>query len=555
MKFTIHSIITKVAKCLICYVIGILAFSSCVDDEYDFDKASWKYTFNPKLALTIGNTTFRIDSVLNKFENNEYIHSTDSGLIYIVYDKDLQFYKGGEKFSISKTQGNINLVLNTSLFSFAVYPASGKVTIDTTINYPVTFGTSQRIDSMALKNMILQMAVNSTVAQPGKLVVSFPGIAKQNVQLKDSFDITALSFNETHTKNGAGHKLKFKNVVPGTSDFQVRITYTLTGTPGTRIGPGQLSFNLSTSNIEYTLLYGYLGQENLLNITDTIDLSIFNNDITDRIEWKDPNLTLFLNNSYVVLPIRLNINNVSVISRNNTIYNINLSPNPVDLKYPKNGELFMKDTLVYTKSNNPNLFNAIEKTPKYLRFHVDAFSNPRGDEGLENIIKDTSTIRIKSHFYLPLWFRSGEFGTVDTMDFNLRESMGDNLDSIESMLFRIVSENGMPIDMHFQVYFTDNNYFIIDSIFHNSNNKVLSGGKVGSNDRVISPVRSVLDIKFTKEQLKALLNTKKMLVRVYANTVDYSPVNGKYVKFFTDYKFKLSFACQFQAKFSGYLNK
>jgi hypothetical protein len=141
------------------------------------------------------------------------------------------------------------------------------------------------------------------------------------------------------------------------------------------------------------------------------------------------------------------------------------------------------------------------------------------------------------------------------MDFNLRESMGDNLDSIESMLFRIVSENGMPIDMHFQVYFTDNNYFIIDSIFHNSNNKVLSGGKVGSNDRVISPVRSVLDIKFTKEQLKALLNTKKMLVRVYANTVDYSPVNGKYVKFFTDYKFKLSFACQFQAKFSGYLNK
>jgi hypothetical protein len=526
------------------------SFYSCFDDKYDFNRISPGYTLNPKLAITIGSTVLTIDSILSHMDSSQYIHTTDSGLIYVVYDKNLQFYRGEDKFDIP-AQNNLNVTLPP--MAIGIFPGSGTITIAIdTFHIPVTFGTDQIIDSIDIKQLLLNTTVNNTYNHPSNLTFTFPTITRNKLPFQQTFGLLGNS-SQTRSDDAAGYMLKFSSVAPGRSYIDMQVSYTMYGTAGSAVGPGTFSMSLNIDSLKYHALFGYAGYKNLLNFDDTLDLSFLNNYITNKIDWKNPQVTVSISNSYIIMPIRFTASDLVVYSKiDNKTYNVTVDPNPVDLKYPSRLGDAMKDSITYEKIKNKNLFDAIESVPEYLSFHFDAYSNPDHIISHENIIVDTSTIRIKVHFYLPIWFRSGGFGTTDTMDFDLQDIAGDALDSIQEMLLRIVAENGLPVDMKLQVYFTDSSFRILDSLYHTSNTKILLGGVLGTNDRVISPTRKVIDASFNEHQLRNIKNTKKLLIKIFLNTAEWNSTNGRYVKFYSDYKFKLSFAVKFKAKFAGY---
>jgi len=74
---------------------------------------------------------------------------------------------------------------------------------------------------------------------------------------------------------------------------------------------------------------------------------------------------------------------------------------------------------------------------------------------------DTSQVDPNLRLYLPIWFKAGNFGTVDTIKSpfsDLLNQNGKNKNSIESMLFRIISENTLPVDINLQIIFADSIY-------------------------------------------------------------------------------------------------
>jgi len=120
----------------------------------------------------------------------------------------------------------------------------------------------------------------------------------------------------------------------------------------------------------------------------------------------------------------------------------------------------------------------------------------------------------------------------------LGSSLGDK-DTIDAMIFRIKSENGMPVDMKLQIIFADANF---NTLTQTDSIKIVAAGKVDSS------VVSYSDIKFLKTQLNQLKNTKKLLIKVYLNTANNGPS-----RFYIDSSLKLTFGCYFHAKIQRYL--
>ncbi len=544
--------IKKYLQLIIFLIIGGISFYSCFDDNYDLKKISGQYEINPRFAITIGTSVFTIDSILNKLDTTNYVHQTDSGLLYIVYDKDLQFYKAEDQFPFTNSfQTNQPFSIpDTSL----VFPPSGKITLTQTFYDTIYFKSDQIIDSVHIKHLTFTIQCNSNNPNPGQLKFTFPSIKNNTIAFADSIPLTSGVNNQTVNEDAAGYMLTFTSPHSGYSVLPIRFDYSLTGTSGNSIGSGLPSIHVDVTDLSYYAMYGYAGYTNLLGntgVTDSIYLSILDQDILKNynIQWADPRLKLFVTNSYVIMPIRFYASNMST---NSQAITINSSVNPVDLPYPNNMGSIVNDSVVYSKSNT-NLFDAIQQKPGYIKFHFDAWSNPDKNTGIENIVVDTSSLKIKAEFYLPIWFRSGGFGTTDTMNFDIEKTAGKDLDSIEYMLFRVVSENGMPVDMSLQVYFTDSLCTTIyGTLYNTKKDTILKAGILGPDDRVISPTREILTTTFNPDQLKALKQTKKLLIKVFLNTAEWNNTNGRYVKFFSDYNFKLSFAVKFQAKFGGY---
>lgn len=528
---------------------GIL-FNSCFKD-YDVNKLSTVFEADPRLAFTIGSTTIRLDEVLKKLDSvkyiNQYHSGPDSGLIYVVYDKDLQFFFGQDLFAIP-TQNSFNFNIDASSFPFAVFPPGGKIPFSTTINYPISFGTDQRIDSIHIKSMLIDIKVNSSCA--GSLKITFPGITLNKDTLSGSVQLTA-NVNKDLPINADNYFLRFASAATGSSNLALRLDLTLTGNPGDPIGSG-LSFNMTTSNFNFYAMYGYAGYTNLLNINDTINLSLLNNNITKNIQWADPRLKLYITNSYVILPIQFNASNMSTNSQSITL---NSSINPVDLLYPSSMGSIKNDTIVYSNTNT-NLFQALQQNPEYVTFHFDAWSNPNKNTSIENVIVDTSSLKLKAEFYLPIWLRAGSLSTYDTLSFDLASSLdslnnGKDSINIESMLLKIASENGMPISLKLQVYFANINNNHVGTLI-DTTNAILAAAPVDPvTEKVTASTKSLLPVSLNSTQLNALKKTKKLLIGVYFSTTDFYKDKTKYVKFMADYKFKLTFSCKFYAKAKG----
>jgi hypothetical protein len=531
-----------------------ICINSCVDDKFDLDpnKISHEIVYDPRVALTIGSTTFLMDSILNHLDTAAYINYTHDGLMYIDYSKDLQSFKGEDKIPIPGDANTMPMTLYNAIFGTPTFPGSGEVVFNITALLPITFLPGHTIDSINLKNMLLNVSVNSYFNQPGSIIITFLGLVKNNKYMADTFQLPAS--NETISKNGQGYMMKFDSAVPGISYLPFNIRYKLTGTPNSIINPlDSVLISFAASDLKYNVLYGYVGQGNLMDITDTLDLGFLNNELIKNIKWADPQMIVTMKNSYVVMPVQLINDRMDVVSKvsptlTHITFDNSIDPanpvNPKTLKYPTQISGIALDTVKYDNSNTvPKLFDAIQNSAEYLVFRYRAESNPGGVKR-QNIVIDSSSIDVKVKVHLPIYFSSSGFGTTDTMDFDLGSSLGDK-DTIDAMIFRINSESTMPVDMNMQIIFADADF---DTLTKTETIKIVAAGQVDNSGKVTSPSKYSSDIKFNKTQLDKMKSTKKILIHVYLNTAD-----SKSVKFYIDSSLKLTFGCYFHGRIQRYL--
>jgi hypothetical protein len=537
-------------KAILKIIISVLlmvsvCLQSCINDKYDLSKTSKQAEFNPSLALSVGTTIFRMNDVLKNLDSTSLIQHYPSGLLYLVYEKDLIAYRGDSVITIP-SQNPLPIPLPSVLLP-ANFSATGIAEYVQAVDFPFLVNSGQTLDSIDIKDMIFTIAVSPDYNQPGTLIISFPDLVKNKQVYADTFNIIAGTYtNQTQNKNAAGYRMKITNT-SGSPTIPVKLDFKLTGTPNSPVLPGLLTINISVGNLKYYAIYGYIGKNNLLNVTDSFDISILNHNLVNNIHWANPSIRILTKNSYIVVPVNLLISDMKVFSSvNNHFYDVNISPtiNPYSIKYPPIAGRIVTDSVVYDTSNT-NLFTQIQKAPQYLRFHVDANSNPNGNTGKENMVMDSSTVKVNVRFTLPISFSDTTgFGTTDTLNMDLSKSFGKNGDSIQinSMLFRIISENGFPINMNLQLILADSGFNHKDTLV---NQQILRPGLV-VNGKVLP---YTIDIPYPSKTDKVSSNsynlnkTKKLLAKVQISTA-----TSTFVNFYSYNYLKLSFAFQIKPK-------
>ncbi len=575
---------TKIAQIFI-FLLSILYLISCVDKEFDLNRLSTEIEYNPKLAITIGTVSIELGDLLSDYTLPEYLKDNPDGSMLFIYEKDLPSFRAEQKINVPD---QLPIVIPALAFP-ATIPASGEAIAQTTIDVPIVFSNNEKIDSMLVKSLSLSLtgtsSYNSAFSQ--ELSLTFENMNKdtvisstpQRISYVETVPISSIVNYITPNKyNAYRYMLTFTSVSPGNSTTKLKVVFKLRGTPGTPINPASsLNLVLKVEELKYRIMYGYIGQLDLLNITDTIDLSILGRELSKNIEWYKPQLKIEIKNSYKV-PADFLIQSLFVTTYNNQL--IDVSPNNAltegnNPKYPIKrpavlGQWAYDSVLCEKQKGYNSFYHALEtQSPTNLIYTVISHANPYGEPTNStdyNILTDTSMVTGKMIFSLPIWLRSPGFGFTDTMDFDLSNMNNNNDDNnnddeenntkvtLNSMLFRIISYNQMPIDMELQVYFVDENYNILDSLYKTGDKYILRSGNIDeATGKVLTPKLWKKDAIFDQSQLKRIENTKKIIYNVKYISADYENTKP-YVKFFKDSKLKLTFAAQFQPNIHIYDN-
>jgi hypothetical protein len=276
-------------------------------------------------------------------------------------------------------------------------------------------------------------------------------------------------------------------------------------------------------------LFGYLGQSEFIMPMDTTKMTLFSNIQSGSIYFDDPKMTLSIVNTYG-MPLDATLSPLSAILNNGT--NIPLTgpiPTPL-IDYPAAyGQVARTD--IYFDKNNSNIQQIINSAPKYFVYGLDAGTN--SPLPTYNFMSDSSVFKADIRFELPLKGYASGFVVQDTIDF----SIGD-INELESVIFRLNVSNGFPINAYTQVYFTDENYNVLDSLIQNFQNRIIESADLASDGRTTIPTKRMTDESFAGSRMQHLFDAKKVIIHGELTTKD-APLTM--IDLYDDYKldFKL----------------
>lgn len=213
----------------------------------------------------------------------------------------------------------------------------------------------------------------------------------------------------------------------------------------------------------FSYLEGSFGRQVFDIPSGQIPFNTFRNYISGQINFDDPKLIISVDNS-LGLPIEPRINNLSVITR----FGLNLpltspifSPGNLIFDYPALNEIGeSKQTIIELNKDNSNILNILDEQTTAVFFDIDAIAFPDDDQETIGFIRDDGRIDIKSELILPV------AGTVESYvlfdDYPIDSLEIENAEELE---FNLGVENGLPIDVKFQIHFVSPSYSILDSLF------------------------------------------------------------------------------------------
>jgi hypothetical protein len=149
---------------------------------------------------------------------------------------------------------------------------------------------------------------------------------------------------------------------------------------------------------------------------------------------------------------------------------------------------------------------------------------------------------------LPLWGYVYNFNSRDTADVDLTDLFND-YNPLKRALVRIDIQNGFPVEAYGQVYFVDENYQILDSVFYTYEERILAAAEVDANGRVLDYSRKVTKIEYDQDRLDKLRTCKYVVYGGQANST--ASQANEVVKIYKDYRIKFDIGFEVDLEVGG----
>ena len=529
-------------KILSLFIVATVVLSGCKKGRYDFDKLAtteWK----PSLAAPAINSTLTVYDVLAHTDSNDIvIIDSLSGLVSLVYKGNLYSYNPSNILTLTDQSTNNTISLTPT--QQTTLSGSGSVTV--TNSQTVTYNTSSaNLDSIILKAGTLDFNINSSFQHNGSITISIPALKKNGVPFSATytFNYTGTPISISSSTNMQDYHFDLTQNGNTTNTFDINYSLTLNYISGNSTN-GSISVSTGMNNWDFYSVFGDFGNVQIASDIDSILVKIFNSTITGYFELVDPKLNLYVHNSMGV-PAEVIFNTLQSVNVNTgqvtPIVNQGF-PNPWQINAPTvsqiGSEVVTKMTI---DKSNSDITNIITPTPKYVVIQSDANANPSSMPAQYNFMTDTSKMHIRAELELPLIGFAYGMTFVDTIPFEF----GDNVEEIESVLFRSIITNGFPFKSNIQIYFADSNYVVLDSLYA-PNTEIIQSGITNNDGRVIQKTEKLTDVTFTQNRMPNVLNAKYVIIRAVGESLN--GTNSQISKIYEDYTIQVRLSLKVNGK-------
>lgn len=535
----------KMLKKGMIFVAFSLFVFSC--KKLEFDKIA-STAWNPNLAVPLAYSTFGVYDILALTDSNDLvITDPQTGELSLVYRGELFSNTAQEVVQIPNLNENIDLTPSDLVLLPNVAFPNGQ-TIQSNIENTIELNTNSGVElhTLRLKEGTFSVQISTQLRHDVEIVLTLPEFTQNGSPITRTVNLDyAGSVPQT-----ANVSINLQNAVAdltlnGTTvnSFEMITDVTITGTGQPITGTESVSMDLNLTGLEFENATGYFGQQNFTVSNDSILIKLFQNASSGYFELTNPRVDFIVENSFG-FPARLNLNDLKTINANTgQEYPLTGYPAVININSPASLGQTAVTNLVLNSSNTANMNTIITSVPKYFYFEGEAISNPNGQTGTLNFIEDDSRLRVRGELELPLEGFAYGFGVKDTIDFNL----GTDIDLIEYVMFRMIVDNGFPVDVAAQIKFMDQNYNPLFSIF-NTPNTLIESALVDGTGKVNQRTKKINDIVLTQTQVDLLPQIKYLEIEGITQTLNGQ--NGQVVKLFDDYTIYVKLSMQVEGKTS-----
>lgn len=525
----------------------ILFLSSCVKDNFDFDKWNKEINYNGKFAIPLfwGDVSFA--EMLNMTNDLGYIEEDENGFLSLVYKSNIT---SGNVYDILSIEPIIyNQSISNLNFQGIQGPEKSGESVYAEKMYYVTVNTNKQdteIDSLSFSKGKLNLKVTSQFLRPVKVIVSFPTLLKSNMAVKYDFDLNPGDYTPNVGLNLTGYKLDLTKTPLSFNEIPIKIEVISYGSDIPT--GGSIDLELNTTDVEYSWIRGYFGQNILLYENDNIDISIFNSDYVSIEEYmfKNSSLNIFYENSFGIpshFYFEELIANYSSDNSDHNILGISDVPqenSPYSIIYPKVFNETAKDSF---KISDDGIQEVVNNQPRSVKFKALAKTNPN-QKSHNNFITKDSKIGADIVVNFPFWGYMYKLYATDTIKIDLSDLFNDK-NTLKRVALKTNMRNGFPMEIYGQVYFVNENYEMLDSLFYSPEERLMTAAIVDNNGYVTSFSKKTTTIECDKEMLDNMKNATHVIYKAYANTTNAD--KEEVIRVYKDYK--LNFNIGVEAEF------
>ncbi|MEQ1746039.1 MAG: hypothetical protein ABMA02_11470 [Saprospiraceae bacterium] len=289
--------------------------------------------------------------------------------------------------------------------------------------------------------------------------------------------------------------------------------------------PGIPGMGLLLAGFTLSYVEGYWGYSEYPLTLDTIDIDINQTDLKGNVRVKNPKVTMTVSNSWG-FPTRGVVKHLSFIGEDGKDYKLESSVffgDSIDFAYPSwaAGEVGQtKYTSVTLDENNSNIAEIFNAQPVQLIYEVAGISNATRDTSIVGFLTDKSTIALRMSVELLLEGSVQDFGSEQIIDLNFGDYADLDSTDIESVEFKLITENSTPIGASLQLYFQDADGKAIDSLFIGPPQPILQTPPVDANGNAIGSKRTETFVPMDLERFKRVRQSETILMRSFFTTAN-----------------------------------
>ena len=532
--------IMRKRKAIMISLLGVLVLggiTSCLKtDDFKLDKVAGT-NWDPNIAVPLIHSPLTIYDVIGE-DNSSSISVDSTHFVTLIYKGNIYSIYGYQFLPVND-QAYTQTIPLTFSDSSTLYTA-GSVVKTRTVSIPFTGSNGEQLDSIRMGAGKLTVSLSSTVSHSGILNVSIPAATLNGVAFSKDipFSITAglpVLVNSSYDLTGYHLDLHASG---GSNHMDEIYTVTFNNSAGSSATINKsIAITSTYSNLKIGTAYGYFGQRPITVQADSLRLSIFDNSIGGTMHFDNPKMIFTIENSFG-MPVSGHLNSFNALIPAGGSFAITGAPNPLPIQSPvAEGQVAITSFTLDTV--NSNIATALNFNPKFINYSAQATSNV--PVAATNFLLDSSQFKVDMEIDLPLHGYASGLTVQDTADFSM-----DNIDQIESAVFRINIKNGFPAKAFAQVYFVDSAFQKLDSLISNPADLIIQSAQIDGSGRAIAPTLVTRDEPFNKTRLQHLFSAKKILIRGVLDTKD---APGTHIYIYSDYVLDMKVGVRAQLSF------